>query len=276
MIDRTELGRFGPPGFHLGQKEKDYVQHWVLSFLSRSGFGGAFKGGTCLQKAFGLPRFSDDLDFTLGGAGEPDYESLSTFLSSAGFAVVSWKKEEGEENALTGRIRYRGPLYSGSTITEGVLTLQLSKREGLVLAPRAAIIRPPYPDLLPYQLLAMDVSEIAAEKVRALLTRVSARDLFDLYFLLRLGAVLRKDLIEEKLSFYWMSLDPGQVRERLSEVKRVWKGEITALTQASVDYEEAAETFLKEMSRCCQDWTTHSSKHSPSHRKDQRDAAHPS
>lgn len=266
MIDRTELGRFGPPGFHLGQKEKDYVQHWVLSFLSRSGFGGAFKGGTCLQKAFGLPRFSDDLDFTLGSAVEPDYESLSRFLSSAGFAVVSWRTEEGE-NAVTGRIRYRGPLYSGSTITEGVLTLQLSKREGLVLAPRAAIIRPPYPDLLPYQLLAMDASEIAAEKVRALMTRVSARDLFDLYFLLRLGAALRKDLIEEKLSLYRMSLDSGQVRERLSDVKRVWKGEITALTQASVDYEEAAEAFLEEMSRCYSDWTTIPSKHSRSYRR---------
>ncbi len=272
MIDRTELERFGPPGFHLGQKEKDYVQHWVLSYLSRSGFGGAFKGGTCLQKAFGLPRFSDDLDFTLGSAREPDYGSLSAFLSSAGFAVVSWGREESE-NAFAGRIRYRGPLYSGSTISEGVLTLQMSRREGLVIASRVAIIRPPYPDLLPYQLPVMDMSEIAAEKVRALLTRVSARDLFDLYFLSRLGAVLRRELIEEKLSLYRMSLNPDDVRRRLSEVKRVWKGEITAVAQASVDYEEAADTFLREMSRCCPEWATHSSKHSLSHRKAQRNAA---
>jgi len=246
MIDRKELEKFGPPGFHLGQKEKDYAQHWVLSYLSRSGFNGIFKGGTCLQKAFGLPRYSEDLDFTLKEEKEPDYDALSAFLSSSGFTVVSLKREENQ-NSINVRLRYRGPLYAGTAISEGTLTLELSRREMPLLKPKAILIRPPYPDLLPYQLLVMDNDEIVAEKMRALFTRVSGRDLFDLYFLFKLGACVKKELVNEKLKFYKMNFDKKIFRKKLRGIKRVWKTEISALTKAPIDYEEAARSVLKQV-----------------------------
>jgi len=245
MIDRKELEKFGPPGFHLGQKEKDYVQHWVLSYLSRSGFNGVFKGGTCLQKAFGLPRYSEDLDFTLSEE-EPDYDALSAFLSSSGFTVASLRREESQNSASV-RLRYRGPLYAGTTLSEGTLTLEFSRREMPVLKPKAILIRPPYPDLLPYQLLVMDNDEIVAEKMRALFTRVSGRDLFDLYFLFKLGASVKKELVDEKLKFYKMKFDKKIFRKRLRGIKRVWKNEISALTKSPIDYEEAARLVLKQL-----------------------------
>ena len=71
MIDRKMLEKYGPPGFTLGQKEKDYAQHWMLSFLSRTGFDGVFKGGTCLSKIYySYYRLSEDMDFTLKLAGK--------------------------------------------------------------------------------------------------------------------------------------------------------------------------------------------------------------
>src|SRR3989337_4605846 len=52
-------------GLNLGQIERDYLQHIVLLFLYRhAGNWLVFKGGTALQKAYGLNRFSEDLDFT--------------------------------------------------------------------------------------------------------------------------------------------------------------------------------------------------------------------
>ena len=128
MLDRKEIERYGPPGFHLAQKEKDYVQHWILSFLSRAGFGGVFKGGTCLQKAFGLPRYSEDLDFTINDSAEPDLESISAYLSSAGFSGLVWKQEKSP-NSTSAKLRYRGPLYADSSISEGTVRLEFSKRE---------------------------------------------------------------------------------------------------------------------------------------------------
>ncbi len=246
MIERKELEKSGPPGFHIGQKEKDYMQHWCLSYLSRSGFSGVFKGGTCLQKAFGLARYSEDLDFSLDGAAEPDYDSLSAFLVSAGFAVVGVKREEGKGSA-SAKLRYRGPLYSGTRVSEGTLVFEFSKRERLLVKPKLTLIAPPYPDLLPYQLLVMDKDEIAAEKVRAIMTRVSARDLFDLYFLARMGAAVRPEHASEKLSHYGIRFERKALRGRIALLKRVWKSEISAFSPSPLRYDEAARVVLEKI-----------------------------
>lgn len=51
---------------------REIAQEIVLSGLSRAGFfrNAAFLGGTCLRIIYGLPRFSEDLDFALFKAEE--------------------------------------------------------------------------------------------------------------------------------------------------------------------------------------------------------------
>ncbi|MFH1224649.1 MAG: nucleotidyl transferase AbiEii/AbiGii toxin family protein [Candidatus Diapherotrites archaeon] len=245
MLSRNELARYGPPGFHLAQKEKDYVQHWVLSFLSQSGFGGVFKGGTCLQKAFGLPRYSEDLDFTLNGADEPDFEAISAYLSSAGLSGMRWKKESTEISG-SAKLRFRGPLYNGSEISEGSIIMEFSKRETAMLKARAVIVTPPYPDMLPYSVMAMEKDEIAAEKMRAILTRNSARDLFDLYFLFHGGAHITTAAVNRKLEYYGLKFSYAEFGKRVARLEKIWKREISALTPSPVDYGIAAKLVLKE------------------------------
>lgn len=248
MLDRNELDKYGPPGFHLSQKEKDYAQHWMLSFLSREGFGGVFKGGTCLQKAFGLPRYSEDLDFSLGEAGLPDFDSLAAFLSSAGFSGVSWKSfESSASNSV--KLRFKGPLYNGSPLSEGTVTLDFSQREKILLKPVPAAVRPPYPDLLPYQISSMQKHEIAAEKIRALSTRTSGRDLYDLYFLFRQNAAPDRQLADAKLAFYGKSFDPKTVEKNIRKIKSIYDREMNAFTPAPVDYESVAAEVLKRLKK---------------------------
>ena len=235
MLDREELDKYGPPGFHLGQKEKDYVQHWVLSFFSQSGFGGIFKGGTALQKAFNLPRYSEDLDFTLNEAEIPAEEKQSAFLSAAGFSGLSWKKESNDTSE-TLKLRFQGPLYNGSTVSEGTIRLEFSKREKTLLEPSPIMITPPYPDILPYQIKVMAKDEMAAEKVRAVLTRNSARDMFDLYFLLHQKAKLQRNIVEKKLEYYKLSFDYEIFEKKAAKLKVIWKKEISALTKNTLDY----------------------------------------
>lgn len=244
MLDRTKLDKFGPPGFHLSQKEKDYAQHWVLSYLSRSGFGGVFKGGTCLQKAYRLPRYSEDLDFTLNGLQNPDLDSLSSFLSSAGFSGISFKSESKEMSDSI-RLKFHGPLYNGNMLSEGTILLDLSKREKTILDAIPVSITPPYPDLLQYSIKVMDKKEIAAEKVRAIMTRFSARDLFDLYFLVKGGAIPEKSLISEKLKYYSLEFDASLFAKRTGALEKIWKREMTALTPNPVDFQQAKDEVLQ-------------------------------
>lgn len=245
MLDRNEIEKYGPPGFHLAQKEKDYVQHWILSFLSRSGFGGVFKGGTCLQKVFGLPRYSEDLDFTLNDAAEPDLEAISAYISSAGFSGLVWKKESST-NSTSAKLRYRGPLYAGSSISEGTVILEFSKREKTIQKAIPVVIIPPYPDLLPYQVLSMSLEEITAEKIRAIMTRSSARDLFDLYFLLHKKTGLNRKLIQAKLKYYEIDYSCANFEKSIAKLRVLWKKEIKAFSPTYIEYDIAAGMALEE------------------------------
>ena len=159
MLTREELSKGGNPGFNLGQKEKDYVQHWVLSYLGRGGFLGVFKGGTALQKAYGLPRYSEDLDFTLNGAALPDFDAISRYIASAGFGDPRWKKEE-VQGSHSAKLRLQGPLYNGRAISECSVSLDFSAREKTALPTNTVEIRPPYPDSMPYAVQVMNKQEI--------------------------------------------------------------------------------------------------------------------
>ena len=248
MLNREELNKYGPPGFHLMQKEKDYMQHWILSFLSQSGFGGVFKGGTCLQKAFGLPRYSEDLDFTLNDAEKPDFDALSAYLSSAGFSGIIIKKTESNVSD-TVKLRFRGPVYNGKTISEGSVTLDFSKRERTILEAKPVLITPPYTDILPYQIRVMDKEEMAAEKVRAIFTRKSARDLYDIYFLLHQKTVLRLEFIENKLAYNDLKFDYNAAERKIMDLEKIWDREMLVLTKNVLDFGLVSGLVLTMMKR---------------------------
>ena len=242
MLNKDEVNRFGPPGNSLAQKEKDYVQHWVLSYLSRAGFEGIFKGGTCLQKAFGLPRYSEDLDFSIQEQNLAK-DSLIGFLASAGFGGVKVQENAGRES-VTIKLTYQGPLYVGKKLSEGVVGLEFSKREKVLLQAVPTLITPPYPDLLPYTLLVMDLCEMAAEKIRAVITRHSARDLFDLYFIFRRGSVPEKRWVDEKLSYYKKTFHLKEFEHKAAALENIWKTEMGTLLPNAPDFKPIYESVI--------------------------------
>ena len=244
MLSRDELARSGPPDFTLGQKEKDYTQHWILTYMSRSGFAGVFKGGTALQKAYGLPRYSEDLDFTLGDERLPDWEALERYLAEAGFTNPQHKQEE---NDVSHRVRLKAgaPLYNGTLVSLCSVVMEFSLREKALEEPSLVEITPPYPGLMPYTLPVMEKGEIAAEKVRAILTRTSARDLYDLSFLLQSGAALRPVQVAEKLQYYGVSFDYQQFEKRIRRLEKEYRREIGALTSQVQEYKTVRESVLR-------------------------------
>lgn len=244
MLAREELENSGPPGFTVGQKEKDYAQHWVLSYLGQGGFGGVFKGGTCLQKAYALPRYSEDLDFTLSGAPLPNFGGISGYLQNAGFGKAEWKLGGGNK-PRPAKLGIEGPLFNGREISRCSLSLDFNAREKILLAPQIARIRPPYPDIIGYSVKVMAKKEMAAEKIHALLARSYARDLYDLHFLCRLGELPDEVLLSEKLASRGMEFGMGKFRKAADSLGRIWKTEISAFAPQVPDFAETKKEVLK-------------------------------
>ncbi len=210
-------------GFNLYQLEKDYLQHLLLLILSRhTARDLVFKGGTALQKAYGLNRFSEDLDFTK--ISEINLDNLMKTIK-AEFATLGIQcKFTKEENDISVSFRFRlsGPLYEGSDKTMASLHIDISKREATLSFPEAKEIVPLYKDIQPYITLVMPEEEIFAEKIRAIFSRNRARDIYDFWFLLKRGVKQNLGFVNKKLAYYEKEYSKQAFVEELDKSFSEW------------------------------------------------------
>jgi len=180
-----------PNDFMKQSVAREYLQARILEALQDRGVftRWVFVGGTSLRFLFGLPRYSEDLDFSLVIPTEekgfaPLMRKISTVFDAGGYT-----------NDV--RIRDRGAIKSALMRFQGVLfELGLSPCQGQILSIRVEIdTNPPAaaetattvirkfvaPNLLHY-----DRPSLLAGKLHALLARpyTKGRDLFDLVWYL--------------------------------------------------------------------------------------------
>ncbi len=201
MIEKAELERIAALGrLAPYQQEKHYVQSvmlWAISGESEL----VFKGGTALWFFHGLNRFSEDLDFTT--IGKINYEKLTRVVQQQlDFRGIKGVLKNIESRAgFTFRVGAEGPLFESES-QRCFVRVEISKRKDILLPPVLKIYTPPYNDLSPFSLKVMDEREILAEKVRAVLTRRKARDIFDLAFLISKNVPVDLNLIKRKTERY--------------------------------------------------------------------------
>lgn len=248
MLNRSELANYQHQlGFTIWQIERDYLQHIFLLFLSRRmGNELAFKGGTALQKAFGLPRFSIDLDFTQQ-AELPQGLFLLIEKDLSDFGCKAAFSEERKKDSRLVKFALQGPLYEGTPRTLTVLRIEISLREHILLEPDTKEIIPIYPDVQPYLIKMMKLEEILAEKVRAIFTRAKARDIFDLSFLLAKKIALKESLVNQKLGVFGIAYSKAVFIQHLKKVKSIWKNELSQLLQHIPSYEEIIKEIKEKI-----------------------------
>ncbi|MCL6090881.1 MAG: nucleotidyl transferase AbiEii/AbiGii toxin family protein [Candidatus Thermoplasmatota archaeon] len=240
MLNREELIQT-PIDFNLYQKEKDYLQHIVLSrVFSRTSSELTFKGGTAIQKCFGLNRFSEDLDFT--ASENLSREKLERSLEEMGrFYPCSVSKVENNVS-LSYKLKIEGPLFHGPLSLQ-TIRIDISMREEILLTPIKRIVTPLYIDLQPYMVVFMEPREILSEKIRALMTRAKARDLYDLYYLSQKNVELDLHLASRKLEFYSLEFNRDILLERLGRLKSQWEKEIPGLVRNVPDFDLVISTL---------------------------------
>ncbi|MBU4189371.1 MAG: nucleotidyl transferase AbiEii/AbiGii toxin family protein [Candidatus Thermoplasmatota archaeon] len=246
MLTRNDLLAYKEViGFNLGQIEKDYVQHiFLMNLYRRISNELVFKGGTALQKTYGLNRFSEDLDFTLSKKIEFTTIIDKVLTGMNLFGCEATKKEiKEDELGITIQIRAKGPLYNGSDKSLTYINLEVSKREKVLSPPVMNSVVPIYKNLPPYLLPTMNSSEIMAEKIRALFTRERAKDLYDMYFLIKKGVKTSIALINNKLSYYNKEFDKEELFKVVKRKEKMWKSELKQLVTIIPEFNEVEKTM---------------------------------
>jgi hypothetical protein len=170
---------------------REYLQARILQFLQESGAFGSwiFHGGTAVRFLYGLPRYSEDLDFCLLQPSETfDPANMVDYVRRA-FAAENYQvetKTTGKAAVKSAWLRFPGLLYE----------LDLSTQQNEVLAVKLEIdTNPPGGGkttttiIRRHVLLNLfhhDQQSLLAGKLHAILSRpyTKGRDLFDLFWYL--------------------------------------------------------------------------------------------
>lgn len=246
MISYNELGEAAKTkGISLYNADKDYLQDILLLLLYRNTKRDlVFKGGTALCKCYRLPRFSEDLDFT--SITELSLEKILEILAKTDQFGIKFKAQKATENRINTllRLSLEGPLYH-SIGRPSRVRLDISKRAELCMDPTPLVYKPLYSDIPQFQILVMPREEILAEKVRALITRDAARDLYDLSWLIETGTAINKEMINLKLRHYDREFNNMDLKAAILNKKGRWDADLKNLGVKGADFAQTSRIVLK-------------------------------
>jgi len=242
------------------QAEKDYIQDAVLfSLYQKVSDEFVFKGGTCLYKFYSLPRFSEDLDFTLSKSVKID-KVIASLLENLQFLNIKGQVKETREylHQINVHLLFKGPLYRGRKSELCFLPLNLSLRERPLMIQRQGY-RSLYPEIPAFDIFLMSEQEILAEKVRAIYTRNKPRDVYDFWFLLKKKIPFDRNLIEQKLKLYDLHFDNSIFKEKLQEKEKLWRTDLKPLISIQLpNFDQVTNEILEVMKLITNDNFEHS------------------
>ena len=165
---------------------REYVQAYVLRIMhGRDAFRTtAFVGGTALRFLYDLPRFSEDLDFSLHG--KPGYSFADLMLAVkqelvlAGYQVsVSYNDAKTVQSAF---LKFEGLMHEAGLSPMKSQKFSVKIEIDTNPPPGAALTTQIVNKFFPIAFLSYDLPSLFAGKMHALLTRkyTKGRDFFDI------------------------------------------------------------------------------------------------
>lgn len=239
-MERNELQAYKPKmNYNLGQLELDYFQHLILAKLYEEFNTIYFKGGTCLQKCYGIKRFSEDLDFNYVNI---EMKEIIEFVENTfETKIIDYNKTKF---GIGFSIRFNGILYNGTNQSMCKISFDFRNRD-IYNKPLKRMIRPIYHDLPSYFLLALNEEEILAEKIRAIITRYKARDVYDMNELLLNKVKIDFELVNKKLATYNKAFAQGEFEEKLEEKRSIFHEEMKRLTHIFEDFDTCKKRIIE-------------------------------
>ena len=198
--------------------QREYLQLLFLKsfYFAKETSHVFFKGGTAIRLMMGSFRFSEDPDFTSLLKEKQLQELVENALNEISQTTtleLSFKKEKTIAGAFSGRI------FQDIKSLKNPLTIRLdfSMREKPFLTD-VNLIETIFPIGSYPQVSHLKAEEILAEKIRAILSRVRGRDVFDLWFLLSKQIAIDWSLANKKMVIYKKTASLKQLVERIKKI----------------------------------------------------------
>ena len=265
------------------QIEKDYILSWILLGIAKHEYLSktlVFKGGTVLKKVyFEDYRFSEDLDFTLLNAddsissAQASNEQIFTWFKEAFEFIIEEanipldiidpdshrdRREHEDAHLPVGQgginfyISYIGPL--GGQGNNKKVKVDISRSEQLVFEPIKNNVFISYSDLEEHQILCYSLEEVLVEKMRSVMQRMQARDLYDIWHLLvvhEMDAAFYVSEFETKCkSKDLIHTDfPKKLDERLLQYKGRWKSSMSEQIKDLPDFDQVERAVQRHFKK---------------------------
>lgn len=260
MIDKSELAKYETYKDPY-QIEKDYLQDLMLhTIYSKSESQMVFKGGTALAKFYYSGRFSEDLDFTLRQV-QVDTEPLDYIKWLLGEVIrnmdypTSYKEEPGlnKFNTISAILAVEGPRYdTGRKSTLQYVRFEINTTGSTIFPPANLSRQPKYRDADLYLAPVMDMRDMLAEKVRALMSkgrRHKERDLYDIHFMLAKGGELKKEYALAKLKESGMECSKELLSKSIDAIGSTWDQLKPLLPNRLMEYKEAKDAVEQSLKK---------------------------
>lgn len=222
--------------------EKDYFQDLLLFNIYKKTNLLVFKGGTALYKFYGLQRFSEDLDFSLIKETTDIEKIISEAVNNIEGATI--KDIKKTKNSMLIKVGFKGIITIYNTVR-----IDINLKNDILEQFDVKTYVSGYIDINPFSARVLSLKEIVSEKVHALFAREKARDLYDLFFLLKF-VEFDKSLIEKKLALFDMNFDYKKLTRRINDLKSLWKGELESFVLTELpDFEIVRGFVLKNLNK---------------------------
>jgi len=243
------------------QIEKDYILSWILQGIAQHeqlSKAIVFKGGTVLKKVyFEDYRFSEDLDFTLLDKDIKNEQIFEWFTEvfeyiqdEANIPLEIIDNNKHEDGGINFYISYLGPL--GGLGANKRVKVDISRSEQLQFEPVIKDTFLGYTDQVEHQLLCYPLEEVLVEKLRSVMQRMQARDLYDIWYLL--------EIHEMEVTFYSIEfrakceskeIDPAdfnyKLKQRLPQYKGRWQSSMADQIQDLPDFDQAVREVMRHL-----------------------------
>ena len=225
FVEFSEIAR--SHGVPVSTIERDYAQNWLLKYLNDGCM--ILKGGTGIRKVYVENyRFSDDLDFTL--KEQKSVREIEDNINNAIFATrensgINFQNEFEIQKCESG---YTSKIYFNIARRGGLpmrikLDITTPENEAILLPVVKRKIFHSFSDQFSSHILAYDLDEILAEKIRTLFERTRPRDLYDVWFFIVKGnKMIPENCVHQKCKFKCVEINLPKFLERKELFVKTW------------------------------------------------------